>query len=108
MALLSISVSLIPWHSKKVWVFVSLYIIAIGGGGHKPCVLTFAADQFAEDTLEQKKTKSSFYNWWSLGIAAGITFSVFGVTLVQVKIKYCCALIIMIAIVFEFHKSKHE
>ena len=80
------SVSIIPRHSRKVWFFVSLYVIAIGEGGHKPCALTFAADQFGEDSVEQKKTKSSFYNWWYMSTAAGATFAVFGVTFLQVKL----------------------
>ncbi|KAK4592238.1 hypothetical protein RGQ29_016667 [Quercus rubra] len=44
--------------------FVALYILAVGEGGHKPCAQTFAADQFDHNLLEEKKAKSSFFNWW--------------------------------------------
>ncbi|XP_010095972.2 protein NRT1/ PTR FAMILY 5.4 [Morus notabilis] len=83
MSMLSLSVSVIPRQYRKAVFFVSLYTISIGEGGHKPCVLTFAADQFGEDSLEEKKTKSSFYNWWSLGIVTGATFAIFAVIYVQ-------------------------
>ncbi|KAK7814946.1 protein nrt1/ ptr family 5.4 [Quercus suber] len=68
MILLTLSVSVVPLDYRKAIFFVALYIIAVGEGGHKPCVQTFAADQFEEDSLEDKKVKSSFFNWWFWGI----------------------------------------
>ncbi|KAI3964231.1 hypothetical protein MKW92_011265 [Papaver armeniacum] len=47
----------------------SIYII--GEGGHKPCVQTFGAEQFDESIPEEKKAKSSFFNWWYFGICSG-------------------------------------
>ena len=87
MGLLAISASEsvgIAWKYRKAVFFVSLYIVSIGEGGHKPCVLTFAADQFKEASVEEKKTKSSFYNWWSLAIVTGASLATFGVVYVQV------------------------
>ncbi|KAG2671858.1 hypothetical protein I3760_13G013200 [Carya illinoinensis] len=76
MTLLATSVSIIPLHRRKAFFFTALYIIAVGEGGHKPCVQTFAADQFDEDLPEEfKKAKSSFFNWWYLGISIGATSS---------------------------------
>ena len=69
----------------KFLFFLALYVLAIGDGGHKPCVQTFAADQFDEDTPEERDTKSSFFNWWYLGIVAGSTASVFVVIYLQVN-----------------------
>jgi len=69
----------------KLLFFLALYVLAIGDGGHKPCVQTFAADQFDEDTPEERDTKSSFFNWWYLGIVAGSTASVFVVIYLQVN-----------------------
>ncbi|KAB1201215.1 Protein NRT1/ PTR FAMILY 5.4 [Morella rubra] len=62
--LLTLSVSVIPLHGRKALFFLALYILSVGEGGHKPCVQTFAADQFDEDSPEQRKEKSSFFNWW--------------------------------------------
>ncbi|CAN6552814.1 unnamed protein product [Malus baccata var. baccata] len=83
----------IPMAAKNVntWVGVSSLLPIIGGfvadaflgrvnailsssiiycfvRGHKPCVQTFAADHFDEDSPEEKKAKSSFFNWWYMGI----------------------------------------
>lgn len=58
--------------------FLSLYIIALGTGGIKPCVSSFGADQFDETDVVEKKKKSSFFNWFyfSINIGALIASSV--------------------------------
>ncbi|VFQ61402.1 unnamed protein product [Cuscuta campestris] len=63
--------------------FVALYIISVGEGGHKPCVQAFAADQFAEELPEEKAAKSSFFNWWYLGIVVGATLAILVVIYVE-------------------------
>uniref|UniRef100_A0A2N9I8W9 Major facilitator superfamily (MFS) profile domain-containing protein n=1 Tax=Fagus sylvatica TaxID=28930 RepID=A0A2N9I8W9_FAGSY len=73
MVLLTFSVSVIPLHYRKSSFFIALYILAVGEGGHKPCVQTFAADQFDEKLPEEKRAKSSFFNWWCFGIMVGAT-----------------------------------
>ncbi|MCL7034760.1 hypothetical protein MKW94_000758 [Papaver nudicaule] len=69
--MLTISVSVVRLKYQHILFFLSLYLVAIGEGGHKPCVLTFGADQFDEDKPEEKKAKSSFFNWWYFGICGG-------------------------------------
>nr|AFK45252.1 unknown [Lotus japonicus] len=82
MIFLTLSVSALK---SKTLFFVALYVLSIGDGGHKPCVQTFAADQFDEDSPEEKEAKSSFFNWWYLGIVAGSTAAVFVVIYLQVN-----------------------
>lgn len=41
--------------------FCSLYLIAIGHGGYKPCIRVFGADQLDGDDL------SSYFNWLMFG-----------------------------------------
>lgn len=73
LVLLTISVSAISLVHRKPVFFLALYMISVGEGGHKPCVQTFAADQFDESVPEDKLAKSSFFNWYYLGVALGAT-----------------------------------
>ncbi|VVA95002.1 unnamed protein product [Arabis nemorensis] len=52
--------------------FVSLYLIAIGQGGYKPCIKVFGADQFDGNDLKESKDKSSFFNWVMFGSCLSI------------------------------------
>ncbi|GMI86201.1 hypothetical protein like AT3G54450 [Hibiscus trionum] len=88
MVLLSLSVSVIPAHSRKPVFFTALYILAIGEGGHKPCVQTFAADQFDENNPEEKAAKSSFFNWWYLGIVTGASVAIVLVIYLQENVSW--------------------
>ncbi|XP_026436627.1 protein NRT1/ PTR FAMILY 5.10-like [Papaver somniferum] len=55
--------------------FISLYLIAIGKAGFKPCAQAFGADQFDVRKQEEYASKSSFFNWWLFGICVGSTLS---------------------------------
>ena len=88
MVLLTLSVSIVPLHYRKLLFFVALYILAVGEGGHKPCAQTFAADHFDHNLLEEKKAKSSFFNWWFFGITVGSTFAVLVAVYIEVKRKF--------------------
>ncbi|KAF6163267.1 hypothetical protein GIB67_025131 [Kingdonia uniflora] len=83
LVMLTLSVSVIPSRFRKTSFFLSLYLVAIGEGGHKPCVQTFGADQFDEDKAEEKKAKSSFFNWWYFGICGGASSAMLLVYYVQ-------------------------
>ncbi|KAF8403630.1 hypothetical protein HHK36_011734 [Tetracentron sinense] len=79
LVMLVISVSVIDLRFRYVTFFLFLYVVAVGEGGHKPCVQTFGADQFDEDT----KAKSSFFNWWFFGICGGAGAAIFIVIYIQ-------------------------
>ncbi|XP_059440408.1 protein NRT1/ PTR FAMILY 5.4-like [Corylus avellana] len=95
--MLTLSVSVIPVHNRKVMFFIALYILTVGEGGHKPCVQTFAADQFEEDSEEDKKAKSSFYNWWYLGVVFGSTSATLVVIYLEDNVGWAVGFGILVA-----------
>uniref|UniRef100_A0A2N9F3Z4 Major facilitator superfamily (MFS) profile domain-containing protein n=1 Tax=Fagus sylvatica TaxID=28930 RepID=A0A2N9F3Z4_FAGSY len=60
-----------PPQLQVILFFFSLYLVALGKGGHKPCVQAFGADQFDGQDSEECKAKSSFFNWWYFSMCAG-------------------------------------
>lgn len=81
MVLLTLSVWVVPTHSRKIVFFIALYILSVGEGGHKPSVQTFAADQFDDSCW---KAKASFFNWWYFGIVVGSSSALFVIIYLQV------------------------
>ncbi|KAM7268348.1 hypothetical protein ACFE04_010514 [Oxalis oulophora] len=83
MVLLALSVTVIHERYSVAIFYTALYILAVGEGGHKPCVQTFAADQFDEGNATERAAKSSFFNWWYLGIVFGASLATVFVIYIQ-------------------------
>ncbi|KAL5776339.1 hypothetical protein ACOSP7_009265 [Xanthoceras sorbifolium] len=77
--------------------FFSLYLVAFGQGGHKPCVQAFGADQFDEKNPQESKAKSSFFNWWYLSFCTGITLSIVLVVYIQEHLNWALGFAIVTA-----------
>ncbi|RWR85297.1 protein NRT1/ PTR FAMILY 5.4-like protein [Cinnamomum micranthum f. kanehirae] len=60
---LTLAVTKIHHQYGKSLFFISLYLVAIGQGGYMSCLLPFGADQFDEDSLQERQAKNSFFNW---------------------------------------------
>ncbi|CAN8304430.1 unnamed protein product [Cochlearia groenlandica] len=94
LGLLTLSASLIIFGSAKpsLWVntlfFCSLYFVAIGQGGHKPCVQAFGADQFDSEDPKEVMSRGSFFNWWFLSLSVGISLSIIVVAYVQENVSW--------------------
>ncbi|KAF8051551.1 hypothetical protein N665_1708s0003 [Sinapis alba] len=56
-----------PNQLQVILFFCSLYFIAIGHGGYKPCIKVFGADQLDGTDLKEIKAKSSYFNWLMFG-----------------------------------------
>ncbi|CAI9267197.1 unnamed protein product [Lactuca saligna] len=88
--------------------FISLYLVAIAQGGHKPCVLAFGADQFDADNPQERKAKSSFFNWWYFGLCAGPAVGIFVVSYIQDNLSWVlgfgipCIIMVFAIVIFLF------
>ncbi|KAK8492176.1 hypothetical protein V6N13_031805 [Hibiscus sabdariffa] len=68
--------------------YISLYLTAIAQGGYKPCLQAFGADQFDAQHPEESKARSSFFNWLSFGMSAGILVTLMVLTYVQENLSW--------------------
>ena len=55
--------------------YFGLYVIALGTGGVKACVLSFGADQFDDTDPKERVKKGSFFNWYYFSIYLGAVIS---------------------------------
>ncbi|MED6208665.1 hypothetical protein PIB30_047386 [Stylosanthes scabra] len=90
LGLISLTLSVSILKNSKFF-FISLYLMALGDGGHKPCVQTFAADQFDDKIEDQREAKSSFFNCWYLAIVLAGTSSVFLLSYLQENVGWTVA-----------------
>ncbi|KAL3649158.1 hypothetical protein CASFOL_005561 [Castilleja foliolosa] len=91
--------------------FVSLYLIALGTGGIKPCVSSFGADQFDDADDGEKKHKSSFFNWFYFSINIGALIAASVLVWVQTNVGWgwgfgIPAVAMAIAVVFFFSGTR--
>ncbi|PON47027.1 Proton-dependent oligopeptide transporter family, partial [Parasponia andersonii] len=77
-----------PPQLQVILFFVSLYLVAVGQGGHKPCAQAFGADQFDGQDPEECKAKSSFFNWWYFGVCVGATVTIFIISYIQDNLSW--------------------
>ncbi|XP_057826824.2 protein NRT1/ PTR FAMILY 5.10 isoform X1 [Cryptomeria japonica] len=80
---LSVSLTSLESHFKIGFFYFSLYLVALGQGGHKPCLQAFGADQFDDEDPKEKHHKSSFFNWWCFGVCLGFLAGVTVLTYIQ-------------------------
>ncbi|XP_048226787.1 protein NRT1/ PTR FAMILY 5.10 [Ricinus communis] len=73
---------------QVVLFFSSLYLVALGQGGHKPCVQAFGADQFDGQDPKECKGKSSFFNWWYFCMCGGTLITLWVLNYIQDNLNW--------------------
>ncbi|XP_020215217.1 protein NRT1/ PTR FAMILY 5.10 [Cajanus cajan] len=92
--------------SQVILFFVALYLVAIGQGGHKPCVQAFGADQFDEQHPKEHKDRSTFFNWWYFTMCAGCLATLWILNYIQDNLSWVlgfgipCIVMIIALLVF--------
>ncbi|CAN8313257.1 unnamed protein product [Cochlearia groenlandica] len=77
-----------PSFLVNVLFFCSLYLVALGQGGHKPCVQAFGADQFDSKDAKEMIARGSFFNWWFFCLSAGIALSIVVMVYIQSNVSW--------------------
>ncbi|XP_039136279.1 LOW QUALITY PROTEIN: protein NRT1/ PTR FAMILY 8.1-like [Dioscorea cayenensis subsp. rotundata] len=77
-----------PTNAQTAVVFVALYLIALGTGGIKPCVSSFGADQFDDSDESEKRSKSSFFNWFYFSINVGALIAASVLVWIQMNVGW--------------------
>ncbi|KAG2322434.1 hypothetical protein Bca4012_056815 [Brassica carinata] len=73
---------------KVTLFFCSLFLMAIGQSGYKPCAKVFGADQFDGNDLKERKAKSSYFNWLMFGSCISITTTRLVSTYIQENLSW--------------------
>ncbi|RHN59581.1 putative proton-dependent oligopeptide transporter family, major facilitator superfamily [Medicago truncatula] len=100
------SITIYSPQSQVMLFFFSLYLVAIGQGGHKPCVQAFGADQFDEKHPKEHRARSSFFNWWYFTMVAGASATLLILSYIQDNYSWVlgfgipCVVMIIALIVF--------
>lgn len=77
-----------PSQFQVIFFFFSLYLVAVALGGHKPCLQAFGAEQFDGRDPKENKAKSSFFNWWYLGLVTGPTAALLFLNYIQDNLSW--------------------
>ncbi|KAK9124993.1 hypothetical protein Scep_013839 [Stephania cephalantha] len=55
--------------------YLSIYLVALGYGGHQPTIATLGADQFSEADPLESQSKAMFFSYFYFALNAGSLFS---------------------------------
>ncbi|KAI3962355.1 hypothetical protein MKX01_005357 [Papaver californicum] len=73
---------------QLLFFFFSLYLVALGRAGYKPCTEAFGANQFDGRNPQECKSLSSFFNWWALGLCLGSGISNLTLNYIQESLSW--------------------
>lgn len=98
---LTLAVAKIHHQYGKSLFFISLYLVAIGQGGYMSCLLPFGADQFNEDSPQERQAKNSFFNWCIFTLYFSATSTMLIIVYIQENVGWAIGFgILVIAMAF--------
>uniref|UniRef100_A0A0E0AE39 Uncharacterized protein n=1 Tax=Oryza glumipatula TaxID=40148 RepID=A0A0E0AE39_9ORYZ len=69
--------------AQEFVLFLGLYMIALGVGGLRPCLMSFGADQFDAGDPSERKSKGSYFNWYLFTMNCAAVISTTGMVWLQ-------------------------
>ncbi|KAK3148898.1 hypothetical protein QOZ80_3AG0210190 [Eleusine coracana subsp. coracana] len=82
-------------HLHETLLFVGVYLVSVGTGGHKPALESFGADQFDEGHPRERVHKMSFFNWWNCALCAGVLLGVTVIVYAQERLGWGAASLVL-------------
>lgn len=79
---------LYPTPLQNAALYTALYIVALGTGGIKPNVSAFGADQFDMADPQDRREKTSFFNWFYFFVNIGSLIAVTIIVWVQENVNW--------------------
>uniref|UniRef100_A0ACD6ADD3 Uncharacterized protein n=1 Tax=Avena sativa TaxID=4498 RepID=A0ACD6ADD3_AVESA len=84
--------------AQEFVLFLGLYMIAVGLGGLRPCLMSFGADQFDDGDPSERVHKGSFFNWYVFNTSCASLVSSTGIVWVQDHYGWALGLTIPVAV----------
>ncbi|KAG6488637.1 protein NRT1/ PTR FAMILY 5.6-like [Zingiber officinale] len=78
--------------------FLSMYLISVGTGGHKPALESFGADQFDDNDATERRKKMSYFNWWNFALCSGLILGVTVIVYVEDNVSWWLAYVLLTAV----------
>ncbi|MCL7043970.1 hypothetical protein MKW94_001844 [Papaver nudicaule] len=72
-----------PW--QMMYLYTALYITGFGAAGIRPCVSSFGADQFDENSKDYKSHLDRFFNFFYLSVTVGAIVAFTGIVYIQMQ-----------------------
>jgi peptide/histidine transporter 3/4 len=84
--------------AQEFILFLGLYMISVGLGGLRPCLMSFGADQFDDGDPSERVHKGSFFNWYVFNTSCASLISSTGIVWVQDRYGWALGLTIPVAV----------
>lgn len=89
-----------PSHGQLAVLIIAFILLALGGGGVRPCNLPFGIDQFDRTTEAGRKGTSNFFNWYYTTNTAAVMVALTLVVYIQDSISWTIGFAVPAGLIF--------